>query len=46
MVTTSRSMKWTDIRRAFVASIGLKRTDVFRGVGVLRVILLKRIFGK
>jgi hypothetical protein len=38
-------MEWTDIRKAFAASIGLKRRDDFGGVG-MRAILLKRIFGK
>jgi hypothetical protein len=38
-------MKWTDIGKAFAASIGLKRRDDFEDVGV-RAILLKRIFGK
>jgi hypothetical protein len=46
LVTTSKSMKWTDIRKGFAASIGLKRRDDFGGMGVLRAILLKRIFGK
>jgi hypothetical protein len=39
-------MKWTDNRKEFVASVGLKRRDDFGGVGVLRAILLKRVFGK
>jgi Fe-S-cluster formation regulator IscX/YfhJ len=39
-------MKWTDIRKVFAASVGLKRRDNIGGVGVLRAILLKWIFGK
>jgi len=45
MVTASRNMEWTDIRKAFAASIRLKRREDFGGVG-MSATLLKRIFGK